>query len=621
EKSDQTDGQDDMSDDQQAALDQIMAEIETKKDPEPETETKTEAQSPEKSDQTDGQDDMSDDQQAALDQIMAEIETKKDPEPETESALVEEESGQNNDFNLSMDDFNKELTELLSAKKTDEPEVKPETAPQTSAKATAQIPETTESLQDVNKALKDIVNKEKDPEKPSASEKKDTNLSEKDEKFPILKEVTVNEKPSKSKRLNKKSAGNKIKPSIDFKKVAKYCGVAAVFAAVGVGVFWGYQSYRANSGGWRQSLFSNKKEQAAEKQLQHQQPEDDKENSVAKQFVDTKNQLLTRTQEQTVTASSNLLEILYMDIISAREELVRKMQDIKELKAYYQQGIDEEFKKLEIQINKKNVTTLEAALQDSTIELSLRTIRRRMAYIDRLAPANDMLVKGSEKLLYLQRQTKMYGHLYKHISGFPIMDYKNEVEQILEKQLEAANNLSIDDFYVPVASIKSIWKDFDTAMANKKNKRFTAMKSQKDNNKISKNICKGLFDHKNKLTAITADTAGCLAKWTGKDLYLNSLTELPAEAAKQLSRWPGEWLSLNGLTHLSAESAKYLAQWPGKRMSLNGLMYLSTKATFNLSKWRGEQLEMIGLKSLGKWENYGTRLFLSQTLQQRLEGR
>jgi hypothetical protein len=64
------------ADDQQAALDQVMAEINSKKGPEENADTDTDSSA----DDADAEDELDDDQQAALDQIMAEINSKKGPE-------------------------------------------------------------------------------------------------------------------------------------------------------------------------------------------------------------------------------------------------------------------------------------------------------------------------------------------------------------------------------------------------------------------------------------------------------------------------------------------------------------------------------------------------------------
>ena len=93
------------------------------------------------------------------------------------------------------------------------------------------------------------------------------------------------------------------------------------------------------------------------------------------------------------------------------------------------------------------------------------------------------------------------------------------------------------------------------------------------------------------------------------------------EVAEILVQWPGDWLSLNGLKELSSGTAGLLSKWPGKRLSLNGLTSLSAKATEHLSKWQGEQLELIGLQDMGRWENYATRLYLSEKMQRKIEGR
>ena len=164
--------------------------------------------------------------------------------------------------------------------------------------------------------------------------------------------------------------------------------------------------------------------------------------------------------------------------------------------------------------------------------------------------------------------------------------------------------------------LETIWREVVTRISCKTQQLSTQSPLNKA---VSAEICKGNFERKFMLTALSTETARCLINWTGKDLYLNELTELTAETAGVLAQWPGEWLSLNGLKTLSADTARHLAQWPGKRLSLNGLTILSAETTANLSRWKGEQLEMVGLQAIGSWENYGTRLFLSENLRRRLD--
>ena len=137
---------------------------------------------------------------------------------------------------------------------------------------------------------------------------------------------------------------------------------------------------------------------------------------------------------------------------------------------------------------------------------------------------------------------------------------------------------------------------------------------------ISRQICDGDFSQRDRLTTLSPEVARCLAKWKGKDLFLNALTELHPDAARHLADWQGDWLGLNGLTDLSPETAAHLARWKGKGLSLNGLSRLSPRVVAILSEWQGDQIELVNVKHLAHWENPSTRLHLSEDLKRKRHG-
>jgi hypothetical protein len=211
----------------------------------------------------------------------------------------------------------------------------------------------------------------------------------------------------------------------------------------------------------------------------------------------------------------------------------------------------------------------------------------------------------------------MFETLSRGLSGLALPEFSQEVATIIGNLLKLSNGLDIDQVEVKTPDLESIWKDLQSSKPDPPESRVQINDVQ--DREISQEICKGNFERKYLLTALDADTAKCLSKWSGKDLYLNAVTQISPSAAEALSQWPGEWLSLNGLEELTPETAKYLSLWKGKRLSLNGLKRLSKSATRYLSEWKGEQLEMVGLESIGRWENYGTRLYLSEKLRQKLQ--
>ena len=263
--------------------------------------------------------------------------------------------------------------------------------------------------------------------------------------------------------------------------------------------------------------------------------------------------------------------------------------------------------------------TLEKAIADNAIALSIRAIQRRMVYIAKLDAPLKQLQDSAEDLLYLERKTEFFETLSQWISGPPLPEYKQQISNRIQSNLKAAAELSVDQVQVQTPSETTVWKEIVAGFKVRKPAPNTRPADKSLNEQIGREICDGNYSRKYQLTSLSPETAQCLVQWSGKDLYLNELTELTPQMAKILVQWPGEWLSLNGLKEISPETAKYLSQWPGKHLSLNGLEKLSPQVTAQLSQWRGAQLEMVGLTAIGRWENYTTRLFLSEALRHKLQ--
>jgi hypothetical protein len=307
------------------------------------------------------------------------------------------------------------------------------------------------------------------------------------------------------------------------------------------------------------------------------------------------------------------------DLENARQQLAAKKRELQDLKSYYQRGIVDEQSKVAAKVASAKLTDYRTAMKTTQVELALRSIQRRMVRLKKLDTPLNQVDAALEELLYWQRRTQLLELLSSGISGLPVSEFKQEVEQIMQQHLEKSQKLSIENIDVSKPGLAAIWK----ALSKKRiEKAAVDTKKSRPGNKdaaIGKEICSGNFEHLYLLTNISDTTAACLSQWSGKDLYLNELTHLSPAAAQSLAQWPGERLSLNGIQTLSAESAKYLSQWPGKWLSLNGLKRLSNQATAYLAQWQGEQLEMVGLNAIGRWENYVTRLYLSEQMRKKLD--
>jgi hypothetical protein len=317
-------------------------------------------------------------------------------------------------------------------------------------------------------------------------------------------------------------------------------------------------------------------------------------------------------------AQKDTLSKLLSDIQSNRKTLLDKLKEIADLKKYYAQGIIEVEDDLIDLIRSKKLTLLHEALLEQKIELGLRTIQRRKGYISKLDLPFDQVFKASEELLYLERKANILRELMQNTSGITLDKFEKQIAETIERINLTKANLSIDQTSPPVASLKIIWDDLLKSLKSKANRQPTSLTQVQQNQKIWQDICSGNYDQKWALTDLNEKAANCLLKFKGKDLYLNGLTTITPKVAQILSKWPGEWLGLNGLTNLTPEIAHHLAHWKGKRLSLNGLSELSPKATLYLSKWQGDQLELVGLRHIGQWENPKIKLFISDTLRNRI---
>ncbi|MEJ2039998.1 MAG: hypothetical protein P8X55_13860, partial [Desulfosarcinaceae bacterium] len=442
--------------------------------------------------------------------------------------------------------------------------------------------------------------------------------------YPILKEIEDNETvdppaPKDKPKQGKKGGGETTplrSPGRGFRWCLTTAAILTVLAALSWGGYWVYDNYFDQV---RSRLFAEKatKQSPNNAAPAPSAPSSPDVNSAPRPAaVPASPRALPAPDSQAVN-----LDGLTAELTAARREILSKITEIQDLKAYYQKGIEEEEAKIEARFAGSRLPSLSLAVADPKIELSLKSVQRRSAYIERIQTPLDILFSASEQLLFLQRRTQMYNVLVGYVSGFPVLDYQSEVRQILNKHLEEVRGLSVDEIDATSKDLASIWAAIEADLRAKAARKQAYVLSNQKDRAISREICSGNFDQKYLLTVLNPDTAHCLVQWNGKDLYLNGLTQLSPEVAGILAQWPGEWMSLNGLKELPSQAAEQLSKWRGKRLSLNGLTRLSAKATDYLSKWKGEQLELIGLQSMGRWENYGTRLYLSEKLQRQLEGR
>ena len=313
------------------------------------------------------------------------------------------------------------------------------------------------------------------------------------------------------------------------------------------------------------------------------------------------------------------------EIDQLRDELIAKRKEIEELREYYQTGINAELQNLVKTLQETGNSrpiTLKTAMADPLVSMGLKAIKRRESYIKKLKDPVNALYYNSEELLYLARKVELLAMMAKHTSDIDIDVFLDQAHLIMTAHRNALSQLNIDDVDVPESDLDSIWQRIESELAQKSNASNPARSTKKSENEaIWAAMCSGNFSQKHKLTALSPEAAQCLANWKGKDLFLNELTTLSPSAARQLADWKGEWLGLNGLKDLSPETAAYLAKWKGKGLSLNGLTRLSPRVVAILSEWQGDQIELINVKHMAHWENPKTRLFLSEEMHRKINGK
>ncbi|MBR9980016.1 MAG: hypothetical protein KFF50_03210 [Desulfatitalea sp.] len=609
-----------MSDDQQAALDKIMAEIEAKRKNDLPDSDADESESP------DDAEAVSDDQQAALDKIMAEIEAKKakdtgaddetDPSQAVDAASDEEEEA-GMPANLSMDEFDDELSQLLSTAAAAPVQKATRTKADTRvADEQVQAPTPADKGRSRSQNLKDTLEKVAGPSAPPPS------LPEAvDDAYPLLQEVPLDDATAGQGAMKQKRAParrNSIGTGWHRKRL--WQAVSAVTASVlltAIG-FWGYQTFFQAPTALPLTpapLSATAPPPAVAEARPNPTPPDTTPTIPAPAATVATAPSSWRESTLRRPAEASFAQ-LQTDLSAARNDIQNKISDIQQLKSYYTLGIAQDIEAIENNLSNDRIPKLDQAMANTKIELALRAIQRRDVYITKLDTPLTQLMAMSEELLYMERRAKVYEVLHMGIHGLPLDAFRQEVTTAIGSFLQFNTEISIDSVDVPPKPLSAIWQEVSAEISKKVDR--IAQRTPL-NRAISAEICRGNYDRMFLLTAMAPETASCLIKWSGKDLFLNEMTELDPEVARILTQWPGEWLSLNSVKELSAEAAQHLSQWPGERLSLNGLTVLSAEATTQLSQWQGTQLEMVGLASIGRWQNYGTQLFLSEQLRRQLE--
>ena len=311
---------------------------------------------------------------------------------------------------------------------------------------------------------------------------------------------------------------------------------------------------------------------------------------------------------------------------SLRNALLKKKEEIYQLKLYYRHGIAELQTWIDEKMQKEGATNFDQAVANKKIELNLRTIRRRQAYIVELEKPYRWIDRGSEELLFLIRKARFDLLMLNAADGIDLDRHRRYLNAAVSKYQPTAEKLAVDPPAGNLESLKATWN----RIRREKSAVGSSLVNIQDQ-EITEEICSGRYQRPSQLTKISARAARCLSRMKGPALVLNDVSMLPASAAEHLFKWRGDWICLNGLKTLSPDSARCLFQWQGSWISLNGLTTFSPELARCLLKWNGQQLELMGLKPdktisgqkvlkyLALWETSGGKLFVSDTVRKEMQ--
>jgi hypothetical protein len=335
-----------------------------------------------------------------------------------------------------------------------------------------------------------------------------------------------------------------------------------------------------------------------------------------------------------------------------RDELLIKREEIIRLRQYFVEGAAALEAEIRDRRGKTAAVAFDAMQKDPRQLLALQSVYRRRDIIGKLAEPIRWLELASEELNYAVRRTRIDLKLLPYTEGRNTGDLLAEMEKVITTYSLENRKLEVSPAPPPQEKqLKALWLALFPVKkeapppspkkpAGEKSPSKPVVPAKKEdprppvslNREIAKELCRGNYRRKSMLTEISSEAAGCLAKDSSKDLFLNGVEQLTPEAAARLAGWKGEWLTLNGLKDLTAESAQQLARWKGERLSLNGLTTMSPIAARKLTAWGGKQLELIGLdirdnklagtvrRHLQRWEKKkGRKLYLSSRFMKQEE--
>jgi hypothetical protein len=337
----------------------------------------------------------------------------------------------------------------------------------------------------------------------------------------------------------------------------------------------------------------------------------------------------------TDSPANSIIKDRFETIDTLRQSLQIKQAEITKLKKEYEDGIAASMEVVAGLAAEHQIKDLKDALAVRRIAFELQTMQRRKAYIRKLDGPYNRLLSGSEALLYIKRLTEVDLAVAPFAGGLGTGRLLKRIDAEIDRHQLTRDKLLVaaDDTGVP--ELEALWQ-----AALIKTRKVAASQPAANssaeaappveevpmtNNEIWAQICNGNPDNKYRLTELTTEAAACLAKWKGKELFLNRLTTLTSRQARALAQWEGEWIGLNSLTEMDRTTARALFKWRGKRLSLNGFAEVPPGIARYLAKWKGKQLELMGLELLShktavyfaEWKKSGGQLYIPNKFYRR----
>lgn len=324
--------------------------------------------------------------------------------------------------------------------------------------------------------------------------------------------------------------------------------------------------------------------------------------------------------------TSSIYDAKIEEITALRESLLLKQEEVMRLKEQYQEGIEELGKEISDELQKGKNNTFLQAMENNSIAFTLRTIQRRQAYIQQLEKPSKWIHQACEELLYIKRRTLMDLQIAELAGGIDMDKHVRDINEAIRKYQPAADKLAPEMENAQLEPLEAIWERIQ-----EKTQQYPSVQAHSQNQIISEQICTGNFNRLTELSELSDETARCITEMQASDLFLNGLSEISPGAAKQLFHWKGSWICLNGVRALSPRAAYYLFQWDGNWISLNGLTELPAEIGEILLQWDGRQLELMGLQYredfparialeyLARWERAGKKLFVPQSVREKID--